>query len=244
MPLKICARFLLAAIVCWPASFSGQQLTFDQLAKASKIYFRDSAEFPMRIELEMTATDASGRVRKHSSARYDYDFHGYNQRSETGHATFHGPRRLQKALLSVFVSATAPISFLGTNAEDKYDLQIIERNAGVVSARMARKTPCPAASWSPDLLALQPMCGSFDLQVEGDDFALKHYALEAASVPLAARIDPFGDAQVLRYHADADFQKILLPGDPKPFLVPKTVTVVIETEKGKVLISAAYLPRK
>jgi hypothetical protein len=57
-------------------------------------------------------------------------------------------------------------------------------------------------------------------------------------------MDVFGAATILRYHVDADFQKVLLPGDPKPFLVPKLVTVTVDTDKGKIVMNSEYKLRK
>jgi hypothetical protein len=39
---------------------------------------------------------------------------------------------------------------------------------------------------------------------------------------------------------EAEFQKVFLPDDPKPFLVPKLITVPITTDKGPLAISSVY----
>jgi hypothetical protein len=53
-------------------------------------------------------------------------------------------------------------------------------------------------------------------------------------------MDVLGPVTILHFHSEADFQNVLLPGDPKPFLVPKLVTVTVDTDKGKLVMSSGY----
>jgi hypothetical protein len=39
------------------------------------------------------------------------------------------------------------------------------------------------------------------------------------------------------YYSEGDVQKGFLPGDPRPFLVPKRVVTMIETDKGKIVLT-------
>ena len=219
-----------------------EEVTFNHVARAGKTYFRDSAEFPMHISVELTATDLAGKVRKHKMGKFKYDFHGYNQRSGNGTITLHGPRGMMKAALGAAISSMAPISFLAPAADTKYAFKLIDQGADVVSARLSRMDPCEPSRWLPDYDGLDTMCGSFEVQLEKDDLALKRYIFDAANLPVSATIDVLGPATVSGYHAEVEFQKVLLPDDPKPFLVPKLVTVTITTDKGKLLISSAYAP--
>lgn len=219
-----------------------EDVTFSHVARAGKTYFRDSAEFPMRISVELTATDLAGKVRKHKTGKFKYDFHGYNQRSGNSTITLHGPRGMMKAALGGAASSMAPISFLSPDAETEYAFTVIDQASDVVSARLSRIPACEPSSWSEDIDALQTMCGSFEVQLQKGDFALKRYVFDAANLPVSAAIDVLGPATVSGYHAEAEFQKVFLPDDPKPFLVPKRVTVTITTDKGKLVISSAYAP--
>lgn len=235
---------LLALIAGSPGSAGGlpEEVTLSHVARAGKTYFRDSAEFPMRISVELTATDLSGKVRKHKTGKFKYDFHGYNQRSGNGTITLHGPRGMMKAALGAAVSSLAPISFLSPDAEREYAFTVTDQEGDVVSARLSRIAQCEPSTWLPDLDALGTMCGSFDVQLQKDDFALRRYVFEAANLPVSANVDFIGPATVSGYHAEAEFQKVFLPDDPKPFLVPKLVTVTITTDKGKLVISSTYAP--
>jgi len=219
-----------------------EEVTFSHVARAGKIYFRDSAEFPMHIRVELTATDIAGKVRKHKTGKFIYDFHGYNQRSRNSTITLHGPRGMMKAALSAAVSSMAPISFLSPEAEKEYAFTVIDQGSDVVYARLSRIAQCAPSTWMRDFHALETVCGSFEVRLQKDDFALKSYIFDAGNLPVAASIDVLGPATVSGYHAEAEFQKVLLPDDSKPFLVPKLVTVTITTDKGKLVISSAYAP--
>src|SRR6185369_2894895 len=91
---------------------SDDELTLGQVAKASKIYFRDSAELPLRMNVEMTITDQSGHIRKHKTGKVDYDFHGYNSRSERVHWNLKGSRAVLKAALSISSSSLSSATLL------------------------------------------------------------------------------------------------------------------------------------
>ncbi len=242
---KISSIAVLLATIAVSFAWAGglpEEVTLSHVSRAGKTYFRDSAEFPMHISVELTATDLSGKVRKHKTGNFKYDFHGYNQRSGNSTITLHGPRGLMKAALSAAVSSMAPISFLSPDAEKKYTFTVLDQGSDVVSARLSHIAQCESATWLPDFDTLGTMCGSFEVQLQKDDLALKHYIFNAANLPVAANVDFFGQTIVSGYHAEAEFQKVFLPGDPKPFLVPKLVTVTITTNKGKLVISSAYAP--
>jgi hypothetical protein len=240
-PLSLSILIIVAIVPCVSAAFSADELTLGQVAKASKVYFRDSAEFPMHIGVELTATDLAGKVRKHKTGKFKYDFHGYNQRAGHGTITLHGPRGMMaRAALSAAASSMAPISFLSPDAETGYLFTVIDQGTDIASARLSRIDQCAPSTWLPDYDGLDTMCGSFAVQLEKDDLALKRCIFDAGNLPVSAAIDVLGPATVSGYHAEAEFQKVFLPDDPKPFLVPKLVTVTITTDKGKLVISSAY----
>ena len=62
--------------------------------------------------------------------------------------------------------------------------------------------------------------------------------------PRVAFVDYLDEANITGYHVDMDFQKVTLPGDPKPFVVPKHVTVTVITDKGKLLMSGEFALKK
>jgi hypothetical protein len=217
-----------------------EELTFAQIAQATKIYFRDSAEFPLRMNVELTVTDTSGQVRKHKTGKFDYDFHGFNVRSGNANTHLRGPRSLIKAALSISGSSHLSMTLLFPDAEKNYIFTIVEPppEPGWVAAHFSPVTPCEAVRWSEEVYTPAGLCGPLGLQINRDGVSLRKFTFDQTGLPAPANIDLIGLVTVSSYHVEADFQELLIAGDPKPFLVPKQVT--IETDKGKITMRADY----
>ena len=230
-----------AVAVSGTAPADGDEITFAQVAKATKIYFRDSAEFPMRMNVEMTISDQSGRVRKHKTGKVHYDFHGYNSRSGSANAHFRGPRTVMKAALGIIAPSFVLTSILFGDAEKNYSFTLAPSPDSVM-ARFVSIQPCEPAKWSDVGYMPEGLCGSLSLHLDKDDMALRRFSFDESGLPVPAKVDSLGSVVIQTYHAEAEFQKAFLPDDPKPFLIPKLVTVTITTDKGKLVISSAYAP--
>jgi len=243
MPPKLrCLLFALLAIA--HASAGAQQLTFEQLSKASKTFFRDTAEFPMRMSLDFSAVDSNGKMRKHKTGNFDYDFHGYNPRSQKADLNMRGPRSGLKAGASAGLAVLLPISVLFHDAETGYRFTAKNENASdLLSATLIPVETCRSAKWSVESYLLNQTCGSWELEVTKDELELRHYHFETDGLPVQGKIDYLGPATVNRLYVDADFQQVQIPSDPRPFLVPKKVLVTVETDKGKLLIAGDFTPK-
>ncbi|HEY1526506.1 MAG TPA: hypothetical protein VGH51_09740 [Candidatus Angelobacter sp.] len=244
-PLFLAVLIVVATAPCISAASGADELTLAQVAKASKVYFRDSAELPRRMNVEMTFTDQSGRIRKHKTGKVDYDFHGYNSRSEHAQWNLHGSRSVMKAA-SATATATIVLTPVLSPETEKHATFTVTENAAanLISATIKWIEVCPPFKWTNTYYISTSICGSYEVQLQKDDFTLQHLAFDASSLPSSTDMDVFGAATILRYHVDADFQKVLLPGDPKPFLVPKLVTVTVDTDKGKIVMNSEYKLRK
>jgi hypothetical protein len=222
-----------------------EDVTFAQVAKATKIFFRDSAEFPMRITVDLTVVDPSGRIRKHKSGKVSYDFHGFNSRSGNANARMRGPKNVMKAASSIAISSFVSTSLLAPDAEKYYAFTLNEPvDPGLISVRMAPIPACEPIKWSTNEYLPEGLCGPISVQLNNDDLSLQRFVFDASGLPASVNIDPFGMATVSRFYVEAMFQKVMIADDPKPFLVPKVVTVTLETDKGKLVIAGAYAPRK
>jgi hypothetical protein len=73
---------------------------------------------------------------------------------------------------------------------------------------------------------------------------LQHFSFEAGGLPMATEVKPFGKCQLRRYHVEEEFQKTFIAGDPKLFLVPKSIEVTVETDKGTVVLTSQLTARK
>ncbi|HEY2115499.1 MAG TPA: hypothetical protein VGJ51_10430 [Candidatus Angelobacter sp.] len=95
---RLCLTALLLALPAKPQEpATPTEISFERFTRAGKESLRDSAELPMRLTVDFSATDLTGRVRKHRKGKFDYDFHGFNPRSNNGGGLgkldLHGSRR-------------------------------------------------------------------------------------------------------------------------------------------------------
>ena len=226
--------------------------TLTQLATAAKAYLRDSAEFPLKMQLSMVATDSSGRVIKRDHAAGTYDFHGYNPSSEnaSGNARlmsglFHSAKNMVPTFMNGFLASVLPSSILAKKDADNYSLEPAESapSSQLMIARV-RHLKCTEFKWSSEKTFPENFCGASQFVLQKDDLSLRHFSFEAAGLPLQTEVKPFGRCEILRYRAEVEFQKVMLPGDPKPFVVPKHVEVTVETGRGKLIMTSDFAPRK
>ena len=236
---------LLLIAVCGNAVEATDEVTFAQVAKATKIYFRDSAEFPLLMNVELTLTDTSGRVRKHKTGKFKYNFHGYNSRSAKASLNVRGPKPLIKAAAALALSSLTAIAVLTPDAEKVFVVTLAApAESGIISVQMVSVSPCGVTRWVDQLSSPEQPCGPLNLQLKKDDVSLQRFTFDQTKVPLAANIDSVGAVTISSYHVEDEFQKVMISGDPNPFLVPKTFTITMETDKGKIILRADYSVKK
>ena len=247
------ALLLLASTCVLSQTTTTPTLTVAELANAAKIYLRDSAEFPLDMHLTMSAVSTSGRVIKADTAEGRYDFHGYNPRSEHGAASFrvttkgmfHSAKPMVAPARNSFLAAILPNTVLFKSAADRYSLEMVPSpNPLLLTARVLPHSPCTEFKWAGEYNAPETICGSSEFQLQKDDLSLRHFSFEAGALPVLADVKPFGKCQLRRYHLEADFQRVTLPNDPKPFLVPAHVDVTVETDKGRLRMTTDFEPHK
>ena len=228
-------------------------LTFEQLVKAANIYFRDTAELPMTQKMTFTVSDRSGRVRQSKKQEIDYIFNGYNRGKQTASshvsgeigfwAALRGAKMIKAALNSAFWTMAPGVQL--HSEPGMYALEAAERHddTGLVTGRLTRVKECVPFTmkehtemYVPD----HPGCNSSDFQLSAEDLSFRKFTFDVAGLPAAVKLNPLGDCTLQRYRAEIEFQKIMLPGDKEPLLVPKQVIATLETNKGNIVISSTY----
>jgi hypothetical protein len=228
---------------------NGSEISLKQVSAAAKIYFRDTAELSMTVSVTTTVTDQSGKIRKHSQGTVKFLFHGYNP--GTGKGTFTGQyglfhKRTYMESLSGSVALISAGMFLRPEtierAGQSFDLQ---QPTGPGQALIVRQTSsdCAAFKLMEGAIFPESLCGRAEYRVrlskEGD-VGFEHFRFENAGLPAIAKMDYFGTVKILAYQADENFQSVFLPGDSRPFVLPKQVTTIVTTEKGKISITNEY----
>jgi hypothetical protein len=104
---------------------------------------------------------------------------------------------------------------------------------------------CQTSEWMHKAYLFRTICpGRLHVQMQKDDLSIKAFAFDVAGLPLPGNVDYLDKANITGYHVDMDLQKVTLPGDPKPFVVPRHVTVTVITDKGTLLMSGEFALKK
>jgi len=237
----------IAGLECQTPAPPAEKLTFQKLISATKTTLRDSAELPMVMRVSLVASDTSGRVRKQKSDSYEYNFHGFNPKSSHTSASLRGGRGTMNAARNSSLFFVGPVFVLDPAVTDHYTFDITEANETNPYIRLkARPTtsPCGQFDWNIGYQAPNAFCARrIDMDFETGDLSLHRYVFEYAGLPIQTRVEPFGRSTLLGYRMEVELQPALLPGDPKPFLIPKHSVTTIETSKGIVVIDTAYALR-
>src|SRR5579872_2352079 len=215
-------------------------LTPERVMTLAKQLFRDSAELPMDVTVTTAVTNAAGKEKHRATSTVLFVFKGYNQ--EAGHFSFNGHSgwfntwALRDSLTGHFAAYIA-----GTRlAPKKGEPQNIEiREPRLV---LSHDENCAPFELLPRFLYPKRTCASAEFRL-GDDGTFKHFTLNMTNLPAQAKVVYLGDVRITGFHVEEDFQQSFLPGDPKPFLLPKRVETTVTTDRGKIVISNVYAPK-
>jgi hypothetical protein len=226
---------------------------FARLISAAKLYFRDTAEFPMVQVTTMTVTDAASKARKPSTITGEYLFHGYSKNRKTSNGTFRGNismwaalrgAKLAKASMNGIFFTMMP-GFQIYSETDGYTFEDGTGGQGGPKLKLLPVNPCPAFSLTrpPESYLPAHACGEMEFDLDKDSKLLK-FTFESEGLPAQLKLYPFGKCTLLRYHTDVSFQSVTLRNEKTPFLVPAQVTTTLQTNKGVIVIASRYGPKQ
>jgi len=229
----------------------GPPLTYEQLAKSAKIYFRDTTEFPMTQKMTYSVTDNSGHVRKVTHLVLDYVFNGYRPGTKTASgnaranisfwAVMRGAKMLKASMNSTLWTMIAGGTPYGEASVYKFEAQAEGGGDRLITARLNRSKPCTQLTMqkNPQVYFPDDACGALEYQLH-NTLSFQKFVFDADGLPALVTIEPFGKSTLRRYHVEIEFQKVLLAGDNQPFLAPRQVTAKLETNKGSLEITSVY----
>ena len=231
-----------------------EKLTLEQLTVAAQHYFRDSAEFPLLQKTTFSVVESNGHARKVQNVSAEYIFAGYNRGTKAATGRIHGDvsiwqgmngaKTFKAATSSVMWAMDAGQKLFADPGELVFEAGETNKADGGRTARFTPAVPCPTVTmmhhgewYLPD-----KRCGLSEFQLH-DDLSFQKYTMDLSGLPAPVEIDPFGACILQRYRAEVEFQSVEVPGEKEPFLVPKTVTATLETNKGKIVIASVYEPK-
>lgn len=252
---------VLLALMTWCSDGYGQQaepeakLTLDQLMGAAKRYFRDTAEFPMQQKTTFSVSDAKGRIRETKLQVTEYLFQGYKPKEQKATGNVHGSVSLWQYLRGArMVKISAGNAFwtmlpgMILSADPSgfiFAAKSTDPAADLLSAQLIPNRPCPVLTMTQKTLFYMPdeLCGTSAFELH-NDLKFQKFAFEIAGLPAPVKIDPFGQCTLQHYRVEIEFQSVTLPGDKEPFLIPRQSSAHLETNKGVILITSVFEPKK
>ena len=195
----------------------------------------------MDVAVTTTVRNAAGKTTKTSHSTVHVLFKGYSLR--THHFSFQGNSGWFStgSLRDSFSGNFAAFMAAGMIADPPEGAEV-RVEPGLVSVRtMACK--------STELMEQYPIpkhfCGTVSYRLGADTDGgpvFEHFTLDLAGLPARAKLAYLGEVEISGYRIDGDFQKALLPGDPKPFLLPGKIVTSITTNKGNLESTNDYSP--
>lgn len=231
-----------------------QKLTLSDLATAAQHYFRDTAELPMLQTTTFSVTDSSGRTSKPKKLTTTYLFHGYSHGRQTAKATVRGelsPWAVFRGAKMMKISANSAAWLIlpgwrlySQTGDYAFEASENSKGDGLIRAKLTPVKPCSSPfTITNEWYFPDHTCGGTEFELD-NDLSFRRFAWEAPGLPAAVKLDPLGQCTLRRYHAEVEFQSVTIQGDKEPFLVPRQVTAIIETDKGTIVIASAYEPKK
>jgi len=241
--LPIAAAVLLAGGILSAQSAPNR----DEITKLSKSFLRDSAELPMTVAVETVVTNAKGKKVRNAHSTTEFIFRGYN--GQTGNASF----RTNAGLMSyrIMHDSIAPnfavINAFTVLAPQPDGLNDVAVEGGQSGEPFLLKTTAACKdiqfAMAGQFLYPNKKCYSTQFRVHNDEagaWTIERFDLDVASLPAAGKIPYLGPATIRKIHAEGEVQAARLPDDPRPFLIPKRVTIRIESDKGTAVVTNQY----
>lgn len=262
--LSLLLFFLTATLFAGSQSTSAAppaQANRDDLISATRGFFRETVEFPLRQQLTISVSKGSGPLKTINDASLDYVFHGYRTGKKTPAGEvddinfgkwLHAWEAFKGALhddvvmmvpVSLVLESVTPQS--GPASALSFEMTALEDDSGGWTVRMSAQHECPpfamtrAKRWTiPDAF-----CGIADFRLR-DDLSIESFTFYSGGLPATVNVDHLGKRSLLSYSVEVRFREVLLPESDDPFVIPRSVTTTLETDRGKLVISSEYEPER
>lgn len=232
------------------------QANRDDLISATRGFFRETVEFPLRQQLTISVSKGSDPLKTINDASLDYVFHGYRTGKKTPAGEvddinfgkwLHAWEAFKGALHSDVVMMV-PVTLVlesGPTTRLSFEMTPLEDASGAWTVRMSAQHECPAFAmthakrWNiPDAF-----CGIADFRLR-DDLSIESFTFYSGGLPATVNVDHLGKRSLLSYSVEVRFREVLLPESDEPFVIPRSVRTTLETDRGKLVIQSDYEPER
>jgi hypothetical protein len=222
-----------------------------QITALSKTFLRDSAELPMDVLVKTVVTDAKGKKKRDAQSNVQFVFSGYNAATEKysfrSTAGFMSLRILHDSIAGNFAAINA-FSRLTPHGSNPAEMTIEPGEpGGAFIIRSKAAADCHGFSMPAKFLYGEHYCYTTVFRVTRDaagKLAIQDFAVDIEQFPAPGKVRYLGEVQVRKIHSAGEVQEARMGDDPRPFLIPKRVTTIIETDKGAVVVTNDYTLHK
>jgi hypothetical protein len=222
----------------------------EQVANLAKTLFRDSAELPMDVQVTTTVRKPGGAIKQEHHATVHMRFHGYNR---TGRFTVSAKgnvldRRATLESMSGDLAAFAAGTLLLTKRDNASVEVEKQREPGTAFVVKVGDRDCGEFALVGERILFptqRSFCGKASFELSSDAagaLTFRNFHFSGGNLPAGAKTAELGNVRILSFGIDEEFQNWTWPGDVKPFLLPRSVHIVVATDKGQIEITNQYTP--
>ena len=232
----------LWAPMMFVSAWTAEELTLERVTALAKVYFRDSAEVPMSVDVTTLVTNEGGKTIHRAHLTVGMVFNGYNQQS--GKFSFRANSGIfSTGALHDSLSGDFAAFFAGgliTKPIPTRSLAIEQESVSLVDKS------CPALQIVKGAAFPAHLCGTGHFHVSNapnGELMFQSFTFDTSGAPAMAKVPHLGDVQIQGFHAAVFFQQGMLPGDAKPYLLPEKTVTSLKTDKGTVTVINLYRPK-
>jgi hypothetical protein len=222
----------------------------EQIQALANTYFRDCTEIPMNVAVTTVVSDEAGKVKHRTQSTVGMVFNGYNRGSGKfslrANSGMFNAGAMRDSLSGDLAAFLAEGLIPGRTSTQTIAIQQ-PQEPGKPVVVVVKDGECPQPALMPRWMFPQHPCGSARFSVIAGSHGgpiFQHFSFDSSGSPAPAKIDGLGNVQLLSFHADVEFQEVVLAGDSNPYLWPLEAVTSVTTNKGKVTISDRYSSRK
>ncbi len=203
-------------------------------------YARDISEIPLKVESTVHKFDTSGNEKHTKSSSHSMQFvkrsYGDGRVSRRLEAHKAGLHRISVDEMNGD-TATGLLALMFDNGalsgSNRCDLALHEISKRL-EVTIRNEGPCEAFDPSVVHPSLR-FCGETHLLMDSSTLEPLEASFEAGGFPAM-----FGKVRYLSFKFSEEFQKVSIPGNEEPFLLPKKIVVTYESGLGRTVIESAF----
>ncbi|MBZ5630291.1 MAG: hypothetical protein LAO06_15635 [Acidobacteriia bacterium] len=214
-----------------------------RLDSVMRSYLRDTAEIPLNVKSTVTFLSSNGKSTRRKEEVYTFEASGAATDSDGivhEKVTLKGVRTHMMAE-QLDTNHTAVMSALAVESGARQSAFAFtysrSPDADTITLSYWPATTCQAFVVAHGKWRLQEWCGTGEIVFAADSFTPLRSKFRAQGLPISA------GKEVLRsYSVEQSYQTVTTASGTKPFLLPKKITAVYETNRGTTTIENEFEP--